>query len=158
MQAAGLALGKSLLNQDIEQAFAEMDTDGNGCVDFDEFVGWWWREGKLSAVDKLDRKWKQFGDRFDQLTANILVAGGATKLADRQRNLVVLEVGAGVVVSSIRSQAEHLAAAGYGLIRINPSADECAEMQTSFEQKRFHPVVARSNVALAAIAAELGLE
>jgi hypothetical protein len=89
-----------------------MVTAGDGCVDFDEFVGSWWREGKLSAVEKLDRKWKQFRDRFDWLTAQILVAGGATKLADRQRNLVVLEVGAGVVVPSIRRQAEHLAAAG----------------------------------------------
>lgn len=44
---------------------------------------------------------------------------------------VVLEIGAGRVVSSIRIYGETLGAAGAGLIRINPSTVDCEEFQCS---------------------------
>ena len=46
-------------------------------------------------------------------------------------NLLVLEIGAGVVVPSIRYSAESAAERGCALVRINPSAAECAETGAS---------------------------
>ena len=79
--------------------------------------------------------------------------------AESEKNWAVLEVGAGVVVSSIRSKAEMLAAEGAGLIRVNPSEQECVDMELSGVgvEKKYHPLVARSNEALAALGAELNL-
>lgn len=77
-------------------------------------------------------------------------------------NFAVLEVGAGVVVSSIRSEAEITARSGEGLVRVNPSADECRQMQNFMGQQlaeagKYFPIVQRSGTALAAITSELGL-
>ena len=78
-----------------------------------------------------------------------------------EQNWAVLEIGAGVVVSSIRREAELLAAQGAGLVRINPSQEECDSMQLPQLQLagtgRYHPLVARSNDALSALANELDL-
>jgi NAD-dependent SIR2 family protein deacetylase len=78
-----------------------------------------------------------------------------------EQNWAVLEIGAGVVVSSIRSKAELLASQGVGLVRINPSQEECDSMQLPHLQlagtRRYHPLVARSNDALSALADELDL-
>ena len=46
------------------------------------------------------------------------------------RNWVVLEIGGGVVVPSIRSNGETYGGLGAGLIRINPSLPECTTLQT----------------------------
>merc|ERR550537_761983 len=77
-------------------------------------------------------------------------------------NFAVLEVGAGVVVNSIRSEAEITASNGEGLVRVNPSADECRQMQNPLGQQladagKYFPIVQRSGTALAAITSELGL-
>jgi len=72
-----------------------------------------------------------------------------------QRNWVVLEVGAGTVVPSIRCAAEELGEQGSGgLIRVNPSRQECEAMQkrTTQVEGKYWPLVARSTEALAAIA------
>ena len=53
----------------------------------------------------------------------------------RQLNCVVLEVGAGTVVSSIRCRAEALGAQGHGLVRVNPSQVECENMQSFSGEK-----------------------
>lgn len=71
---------------------------------------------------------------------------------------IVLEIGAGVVVASIRSQAEKLAGAAqsHGLVRINPSQAECDEMEISSNElvanNKYFPVVATTTVALKPIA------
>ena len=66
---------------------------------------------------------------------------------------IVLEIGAGVVVASIRYQAENLASQGKGLIRINPSQSECEEMQTKHHLTgKYWPVVATSSDALQGLA------
>jgi NAD-dependent SIR2 family protein deacetylase len=67
---------------------------------------------------------------------------------------VVLEVGAGVVVPSIRCYAEALGGRGDGgLIRVNPSRSECEQMQqpSSSVAGKYFPLVARSTDALKAI-------
>lgn len=42
---------------------------------------------------------------------------------------MVLEIGAGKVVSSIRQYRDSLEAEGSGIIRINPSSSECEELE-----------------------------
>ena len=48
-------------------------------------------------------------------------------------NFVVIEVGAGVIVPTIRQFSEHSAAQGRGHVRINPSADECEVLESRGE-------------------------
>ena len=68
---------------------------------------------------------------------------------------VVLEVGAGVVVPSIRCYAEELGGRGDGgLIHVNPSRSECEQMQRPSScsvASKYFPLVARSTDALKAI-------
>jgi len=71
-------------------------------------------------------------------------------------NLVVLEIGAGVVVPSIRYSAETVGArAAGGLVRINPSHEECAQLQSQSASlvagDNYAPLVARSEEALIAL-------
>ena len=70
---------------------------------------------------------------------------------------LVLEIGAGVVVPSIRSYAETLAADSVGgLIRINPNQEECEEMQTNNDlEMKYFPVTSTSTAALQGIVKEL---
>ena len=74
-------------------------------------------------------------------------------------NLLVLEIGAGVVVPSIRYSAESAAETGSALVRINPSAAECAETETGAQGLeiglKYFPIVARGSEAIAAIMAQL---
>jgi NAD-dependent SIR2 family protein deacetylase len=71
--------------------------------------------------------------------------------------MVVLEIGAGVVVPSIRMMAESTGAAAAGLIRVNPSADECARCSVRGIGDKYTPLVMRSTEALQALCTELGL-
>jgi NAD-dependent SIR2 family protein deacetylase len=54
----------------------------------------------------------------------------SNKKKSQQLNCVVLEVGAGTVVPSIRCTAEALGAQGQGLVRVNPSHVECEKMES----------------------------
>ena len=96
-----------------------------------------------------------FGD--DALVCTVLHEQHRNK-ADFQRrhpggNWIVLEIGAGVVVASIRYKAERLASQGKGLVRINPSQNECDEMETvQLEEDKYFPIVATSSQALERIA------
>ena len=87
---------------------------------------------------------------------------GKANFVQSKANLVVLELGAGVVVPSIRCSAESLGArAAGGLIRINPSRDECAQLQTAERLSAgngYAPLVARSEEALAALCEKLQLK
>mmetsp|Transcript_75921 Transcript_75921/g.216538 ORF Transcript_75921/g.216538 Transcript_75921/m.216538 type:complete len:229 (-) Transcript_75921:267-953(-) len=80
--------------------------------------------------------------------------------ASSTRSCAVLEIGAGVVVSSIRTEAEALGTKGRGLVRINPSEAECDKMEILASKQalrgRYFPVAKRSAEALAGIVEELG--
>ena len=74
--------------------------------------------------------------------------------------MVVMEIGAGVVIASIRFAAEEHASKATCLIRVNPSEEECAKLQLSGYIRKdgcYLPLVAKSAVALKAIADGLGL-
>ena len=75
------------------------------------------------------------------------------------QNWVVLEIGAGVVVPSIRVHGETFGAQGAGLVRINPSSHECAQMETGggegFVGLKYVPICARSDCALAELVKQL---
>ena len=80
------------------------------------------------------------------------------------QNYVVLEIGAGVVVPSIRMEGESLGRKGEGLIRVNPSLNECAAMSSgrwALEDltigEAYFPLVARSDAALEGLCKCLGL-
>lgn len=73
---------------------------------------------------------------------------------------VVLEIGAGKVVSSIRCYGERYGRKGSGFIRINPSLEECQTMEidTSSElQEKYFPIQSYASDALQAICTELNL-
>lgn len=105
--------------------------------------------------------------RLDEFKARFRAS---SEQQSKDLNLVVLEVGAGTVVSSIRSLAESAAAQGQGLVRVNPSEAECAEMESFHgesllrggktagegaaggdEAPRYWPLAMRSNEALSAL-------
>ena len=72
-----------------------------------------------------------------------------------RKNLIVVEIGAGTVVPSIRARAERYGAmADGGLIRINPVQEECDVFQTTasstVKENGYYPLVAKSDVALGA--------
>eukprot|EP01052_Picozoa_sp_SAG31_P001234 SAG31_NODE_41_length_31342_cov_8.029286_24_plen_519_part_00 len=78
VRSAAMRLGRFLLPNEVEEGMAEMDTNGDGTVDFDEFADWWWRSGRLSAFEKLEAKWSAFSKKFDALTtAAVGRMGGA---------------------------------------------------------------------------------
>lgn len=39
------AFGRKVKDEELKKAFTEMDADGSGEIDFDEFVGWWRQQG-----------------------------------------------------------------------------------------------------------------
>jgi NAD-dependent SIR2 family protein deacetylase len=110
---------------------------GDDCLVFDE-------------LDREQAREKEFLRRFSRPPP-----GGESGGLD----LVVLEVGAGVVVPSIRHHAEAFGRAGAGLIRVNPSAAECAAFESGapLPEGKYWPLKLRSATALAAIADALGL-
>merc|ERR1711959_529576 len=74
LSSALMRMKRALYGSALDDAFAAMDADGDGAVTFDEFQQWWETGGKLSALESLDLKWKQFGSTFDTM-ANGLLAG-----------------------------------------------------------------------------------
>jgi len=74
-------------------------------------------------------------------------------------NWLVLEIGAGTVVPSIRREGEIRGSTGRGLVRINPSQAECDQQECPYEDlsAKYFPLVARSHEALRALGDELGL-
>lgn len=66
---------------------------------------------------------------------------------------VVLEIGAGVVVSSIRCIAERNATSNDCLIRVNPSQEECEQMEISGNglRDKYFPLIEISTTALKAL-------
>jgi NAD-dependent SIR2 family protein deacetylase len=72
-----------------------------------------------------------------------------------KNNFVALEVGAGTVVPSIRYEAERRGKHGMGLIRINPSSEECEDCDV--DSAKYFPLVARSKEALEALCKGLRL-
>lgn len=55
MKVLALKLGSKLNKKELGAAMAEMDADGNGTVDFEEFKAWWAikKEGQPSAMPNL---------------------------------------------------------------------------------------------------------
>ena len=76
--------------------------------------------------------------------------------------IVVLEIGAGTVVSSIRHIAERRAAASacLGLVRINPSQAECEQMETPADalEGKYFPIVEKSTSALKKLCEKLSID
>lgn len=73
---AAMQMGRCLIGNDLDEAMSEMDVDGSGEVEFAEFCAWWEGGGKLSASERFDLKWAQFGARFDAVLSNALAASG----------------------------------------------------------------------------------
>lgn len=74
------------------------------------------------------------------------------------QNFVALEVGAGTVVPSIRYEAERKGNQGKGLIRINPSKEECQwEACDMDEASKYYPLAAKSHEALEGLCEALGV-
>ena len=102
-------------------------------------------------------------NNFDVFEKNIASQSKGPRKAG-PHSWVVLEIGAGTVVPSIRYNGERYGFAGRGLIRVNPSRDECAELQsgTNFSDtdndSAYFPLVARSDVGLRALVQQLGLD
>ena len=50
--------------------------NGDGEVDYAEFCAWWEGGGKLSASERFDLKWAQFGAKFDAVLSSALSSAG----------------------------------------------------------------------------------
>jgi len=83
VSSALLRMERARFGSDLDDAFAAMDADGDGSVTFDEFQQWWEAGGKLSAIESLDLKWKQFGSTFDTMATGLLAGafGGSVSVA-----------------------------------------------------------------------------
>ena len=80
------------------------------------------------------------------------------KFLKHNKTYAVLEIGAGKVIPSIRIYAEQYANKGSALIRINPSKDECEEMETNIElHDKYIPLAHKSEHALKLITNALQL-
>lgn len=77
-----------------------------------------------------------------------------------QDNYIVLEIGGGVVVPSIRSHAEKDGRKGLGLVRINPSKTECSTFQSpeGVPQEMYWPLPLKGVDALGRIVDALNLQ
>eukprot|EP00462_Mataza_sp_D1_P009824 CAMPEP_0175154736 /NCGR_PEP_ID=MMETSP0087-20121206/20538_1 /TAXON_ID=136419 /ORGANISM="Unknown Unknown, Strain D1" /LENGTH=322 /DNA_ID=CAMNT_0016441719 /DNA_START=5 /DNA_END=973 /DNA_ORIENTATION=+ len=85
-----------------------------------------------------------------------MVDGQGQELCGRAR--VVLELGAGVVVPSIRMMAEKFGSTSAAFIRINPSAEESEQQETTYDLSgRYFPIVEPAAAALEALVNRLGL-
>jgi hypothetical protein len=76
IQRAALQLGRVFIGNELEEAMSQMDLDGNGEVDYAEFCAWWEGGGKLSASERFDLKWAQFGAKFDAVLSSALSSAG----------------------------------------------------------------------------------
>lgn len=76
IKCAALQLGRCLIGNDLDEAMSQMDADDNGEVDFAEFCAWWEGGGKLSASERFDLKWAQFGAKFDAVLSSALSSAG----------------------------------------------------------------------------------
>jgi hypothetical protein len=76
VRRAAWQLGRYVTGDDLDEAMSQMDLDSNGEVDFAEFCAWWEAGGKLSASERLELKWAQFGARFDTILSSALSASG----------------------------------------------------------------------------------
>lgn len=76
VRRAAWQLGRYVTDDDVDEAMSQMDLDSNGEVDFAEFCAWWEGGGKLSASERLELKWAQFGARFDAVLSSALSASG----------------------------------------------------------------------------------
>lgn len=76
IQRAALQLGRVFIGNELEEAMSQMDLDGNGEVDYAEFCAWWEGGGKLSALERFDLKWAQFGAKFDAVLSSALSSAG----------------------------------------------------------------------------------
>jgi hypothetical protein len=59
LQNLSKVLGEDLSEQEVEEAMHKMDTDGDGRIDFDEFVAWW------QADDDADDAFSKYSDSED---------------------------------------------------------------------------------------------
>lgn len=73
---AAMQLGRFFIGSELDDAMNAMDLDGNGEVEFEEFCAWWEAGGKLSASERFELKWAQFGARFDSVLSSALGASG----------------------------------------------------------------------------------
>ena len=108
-------------------------------------------------LDQQNFNLKQFLDRFRVSSPS---SESIEKEEEKLRNLIVLEIGAGVVVPSIRLKAERLAKDGQGLVRINPTTAESLSVQLLDKKDldKYCPLISRSDEALHCIMSEIKLE
>ena len=125
-----------------------------------------------TGLDDQSEKESEFQAGYS-LKGGASSAGAETDAADyfppATRNWAVLEIGAGVVVPSIRRMAHEEGNESDCFIRVNPSADECRDVGSFFLgspstriegrlcSSNYFPLQARSEAALAALSDELSL-
>ena len=63
LRNAATKLGRTFIGNELDEAMAEMDADGNGEVSFNEFCVWWEKGGKLNASERLDLMFKRMTRR-----------------------------------------------------------------------------------------------
>ena len=66
----GVSLGRYIAKgAELDEAMEEM---GGGPVSFESFSEWWHAGGKLSAAERFELKWQNFGNKFDNVLNSAL--------------------------------------------------------------------------------------
>ena len=66
---------KFILERHIDEALDELGAAGGEPITWKGFSTWWEEEGKLSASEKLDKKWGAFQSKFQRVLDGCLAAG-----------------------------------------------------------------------------------
>ena len=66
---------KFILERHIDEALDELGAAGGEPITWEGFSTWWEEEGKLTASEKLDKKWGAFQSKFQRVLDGCLAAG-----------------------------------------------------------------------------------
>jgi len=111
-----------------------------------------------SYLEKQEAAFEKWKARYKLETPARSVEGSITNYSTSEwisstvdSNWVVIEIGAGTQVPSIRFKASSYGGKSWGLIRVNPSEGECQGETTLTKVGKYIPLVSRSDAALSSL-------
>ena len=119
-------LGRVVQQDEVDEIMAQMDEDGNGEIDFDEFYEWYNSSGS-SATDELKQSLKQRTEGRSEMVARIMKSGFELDL-----EAIAAEQKAREAAAKAERERENAVAAGRRAAR----AKEMAEIRQQLQEQR----------------------
>lgn len=119
-------LGRVVKQDEVDEIMAQMDEDGNGEIDFDEFYEWYNSSGS-SATDELKQSLKQRTEGRSEMVARIIKSGFELDL-----EAIAAEQKAREAAAKAERERENAVAAGRRAAR----AKEMAEIRQQLQEQR----------------------